>query len=291
MKEDVLDGRMIHFKALDGIWLAGLLIPSRKNNRLAVIHVFGMSGNFFLNPTYGPMCDALKGSDYDMFFANNRGMGSVMPFRKDNGKKRLYYGTAAERFEDCIYDIGGAIRALGKLGYKGVVLQGHSTGCQKIAYYQYKKADGRVMGLVLLAPADDYIGAKKDLGKKFGNAVKIAKTMVRRGHGKKMTPEWISHYTAKRFLSYAVRKNPEARMFDYNSDLGDFKRITCPILAVFGSREEYRDRPVKEYMKLLEERTSSEDFTYAIINGADHGFRKKEEELANVISGWIRGLD
>ena len=70
----------------------------------------------------------------------------------------------------------------------------------------------------------------------------------------------------------------------------EFGSIRQPILALFGSREEHKLKPVKEYMKILGPSTASKKFDYLIINGADHGFSRHEKETANAIIKWLHSL-
>jgi alpha-beta hydrolase superfamily lysophospholipase len=279
-------GELVKFTTKDGLVLDGFLFRSKRNNKRAILNVFGMTGNFFSSARYGALCAAAKGGGVDIFLANNRGMGVVNSFHT-TGKRRWYIGTAREKFEECIFDIDGAVKFLTRQGYREIILQGHSTGCQKVTYYCYRGMDQRVKGMILLAPCDDYNLARQvELKGKFPLAVRLAKEMVRSGKGIEFTPEWISHYTAKRFLSYADPKNIEARLFDYDSKMKEFGRIRQPILTVFGSKEENLTKPVRKYMSILESRTGSSDFEWKIIAGADHSFVGKEKELARIALDW-----
>lgn len=255
------------------------------------MNVFGMTSNFYASPRYEALCKRAVGAGVDIFLANNRGMGVITRFTSTKKRSR-YIGTAMEKFEDCIYDIDAAVKLLAKLGYKNIVLQGQSTGCQKIAYYCAKKQNRFIKGLVLLAPDDDHNLTKYlELKGKFPAAVRFAKGMVRRGQGNQLTPKWVSFYSAKRFLSYADPKNAEARIFNYDSNMREFGKITKPILVIFGSKEEFAVKPVREYMRILQSRTNSRAFSWRIINGAVHTFQGDEDMLAKTVLDWVRQLN
>ncbi len=290
MRYPSIKGELVKFQAKDGLALDGFLHRSSSGNKKAIINVFGMTGNFFSSKRYDELCRAAKGSGFDVFMPNNRGMGMVNGFHHKRGGKTVVVGTARERFEDCVYDIDGAVRFLRGLGYRTIVLQGHSTGCQKIVYYLFRKPSAPVDGLVLLAPDDDHNVARKELGKRFGEAVRIAKKMVRSHRGDEITPAWISYYSAKRFLSYAGKKSVEGRLFNYNSKLKEVSSIHLPMLVVFGARDEFAVLPVKQYVGILKSKTSSASFESVIIGAADHGFYRKEKELACAVMGWVTKL-
>lgn len=281
---------LVKFYASDGLTLHGLLFRSGKKTKNVIIDVFGMTGDFFGMNHLQEFVNLARKSKFDIFFAGNRGLGVVFRFDKKGSKKSFYSGTAKERFEDCTHDIKGAVRAMKLLRYSNIVLQGQSTGCQKITYYQYKTRDKNVKALVLMAPADDYNLARKTLGKKFSKAVKIAKQMVRNGRGDELIPSWISKYTAKRFLSFADPKNAEAQLFNYDGDLKMFSKITVPILAIFGSKEQYALKPVRKYMRILESKTNSKKFAWKIIKGGNHTCEGKEAELARTVIKWLASL-
>ena len=39
------------------------------------------------------------------------------------------------KFTDCLLDIEGAINYAKEKGYKDIILEGHSYGCNKVIYY------------------------------------------------------------------------------------------------------------------------------------------------------------
>jgi dipeptidyl aminopeptidase/acylaminoacyl peptidase len=82
-------------------------------------------------------------------------------------------------------------------------------------------------------------------------------------------------------------KNIEARLFDYNGPLNEIRYIKAPILAIFGSKEENALKPVKEYMRILERKRAGKPFSYTIINGAKHSFKKHEDDVADTVSSWV----
>jgi len=282
----IMKTELVKFYASDGLELQGLLFRSGKNTDKLIIDVFGMTGDFFSMNHQDFFVKALKNSKFDIFFAGNRGLGVVFRFDKKGSEKSLYFGTAKERFTDCIHDIKGAINAMRRLGYKNIILQGSSTGCQKITYYQYKTKDKNVKALILLGAVDDHNIARKRARKNFSKLVKNAIKLKNKDDLKKEF--W--GYTAKRFLSYADLRNAEAQLFNYDSKMTAFSKITVPILAVFGSNDQHATKPIKEHLRILESKTNSKKFTSLIIKNANHSFEGKEKELSAVVLKWLEGV-
>ena len=280
-----LPGDLLVYRTKDGLLMNGLLFRERNGNKAVVISVFGMVSDFFSAPRDYALIRELKGCGTDVFLAGNRGIGSVFPFDK-NGKT-VFLGTAREKFTDCVLDVGAAVNVAFKIGYRKIILMGHSTGCQKSVYYLYRTKDRRVKGLILLGPAGDYDVLRRDLKQKLPQAVRIAKNMIKHGKKDEITPRWVSYYTPQRFLSYAVGTNPEARIFNYDSEMKEFRTVKCPILAVFGEKEQWATKPIKEHIKILKNATNSKSFSAAVVKGGDHSFTGKEKGLAKVVTGWV----
>ena len=169
---------------------------------------------------------------------------------------------------------------------------GHSTGCQKITYYQYKRNNRKVKSLVLLAPGDDYNVERHMLGRRFDEAIRDARKLYKKDRSALMPKRYVKRsFSVGRFLSFSDLRFVEARLFNYESGrLAEFGRIRQPILAVFGSNDEHALKPVREYMRILERDTNSKRFDYAMIRNADHGFSGKEEKTARVVVDWLKEL-
>ncbi len=282
-----LSGELISFLTHDKLLLSGFLTRSKRPTKNVIIHIPGMTGSFYDNFTLN-LAKLYKNSNCDFLAISTRGSNIVESFDKKKGKKWKYktIGMALEKFEKCIYDIEGAIELCKKLGYKKIFLQGHSTGCQKITYYQAKRNDARVNALILLAPADDLNINKKTYGKRFSRLVKTAKKLSRKKDPLQrfMPTDSGKLISAERFLSFADEKNTEAQLFDYvGGRFKLFRKIKVPIIAVFGSREQYRTMPVSRYLRMLQKASISKKFTSIEIAGANHGFKKKEKMLVERI--------
>jgi pimeloyl-ACP methyl ester carboxylesterase len=255
-----------------------------------MLYVDGMGGNFYRGFQFLLGGHANR-NGIDFFSINHRGHDTVSRTKRlKNGKlKGVTIGTQFEKFEDCIYDIAGAIKLLKKKGYKEIILAGHSTGCQKIAYYQYKTKDSSVRALVLLAPADDYNVDRKELGKNLKRIFALSNKLVKQKKGDTMIENALG-FSAQRLQSVINLDRVEARLFNYNGGLKEFSSIKVPILAIFGSKEEYKTKPVERCLKILEEKTNSKSFSRLIIPGATHSFVKKEDEFAIPMMKWLKKI-
>ena len=278
---------VLRFESQDGLSLTGIL-SSNASGSTCIIFIPGMGSGVFANVG---LALSSATSNASVFLANNRGMGIVSSFSKRKGRMRSKFiaGTQLERFEDSIFDIKGAVNTVSRLGYKKIILCGHSTGCQKAAYYLYKTHDRRVKGVVLAAPTDDHNLFIKSLGK---NAPRIAKEclrLVKSGRGDSIAPGGTG-FSAQRLDSIINPKRIEGRLFNYEGSLKEFGKIKTPILAIFGSNEENSVKDVAECLDLLEKKSTSRSFSKKLIPAADHSFHGKEKALSSAIAAWISRL-
>lgn len=283
-------GELTTFMSKDKIRLNGFLMKDRKTDA-CVIYVHGMGSNFYTYPPYA-LFKYFSSAGFAVFPINTRGHEPVTGLvRFKNGKKiRLVGGTNFEIFEDSWKDIAGAIEKLESMGFRKFVLCGHSTGCQKVAYYQYKIKDTRVIGLILLAPADDYNLQKRDFGKNFKKIQKLSGKMAASKKKNELVPNSGSYLSAQRLYSLMNPKSIEARLFDYEGNLKEFSSIRVPMYAAFGDKEEYAIENVAKSLKKLDKKTRSVAFTYSVIKGADHSFTGKFEVLGNELRRWLKTL-
>lgn len=256
-------------RPLDGFWVRG-----RRQNPVLLLFVHGMGGNFYRSVSKKVMMDFAPGAGLDVLSFNNRG-----------SEKEV----ADEVFTDCVYDLDAALRFGQAKGYRRFVLLGHSTGCQKIAYYQARRRDPRVKALVLAAIGDDYAIARRDLGHRYAAQVARAHALVKAGRGTTiMKAKGCLGFTARRFLSVADPRQPEAELFNLEGPLRTFRRITTPTLAVLPAAEEFACLPVPEMSARLRAAARARPFDTVLIPEADHGFKGREVETTGVILDWLK---
>lgn len=253
---------------LDGFWRHG---PKRADTLLIFVH--GMYSNFYSSMLKKELFRQCLKAGCDCFSFNNRG-----------AEERVRY----EKFEDCLRDLDAVLRWGQSKGYRRFILLGHSTGCQKITFYQARRQDTRVKGIVLLAPGDDYAIARRDAGASFKRRVKTARALVAAGRGDELMPSDCMCFSARRYLSIADPNNNEAKVFDYAGGLYHFRRLKCPVLLLFGAEEQYACLPVETMHDILREAAKTDDFTDIIISGGDHSFHGVERLVVGQLLKWVQ---
>ncbi|MBI2971051.1 MAG: DUF1749 domain-containing protein [Candidatus Aenigmarchaeota archaeon] len=284
-------GEIVKFSTKDGIELQGVLADAKST--VGLLHVHGLAGNFYENSFLDTLADAAAGNRITFLSMNTRGHDYVNDLVRFDGKKHkiINIGGALERFEDCLLDIQAGISVLKSRGCTNIVLQGHSSGCQKIAYYHLETKDPSVTGMVLLAPADDMTIVRNMLGNKFGAAMKKMKKLVKSCKGATFMPQGLLGLpvlSAGRLYSLCNPASIEARLFNYEGPMKEISKVSVPVLAIFGEKDTYLTQPATDLLRIMKSKATGTTCDTAVIKGAPHNFRGHEEQLVGLIIPWIR---
>ena len=282
---------LIRINSIDGIEMVGILYePEEKSNKI-VIHVHGLCGNFYENRFLDILAKSYTNKGISFLTFNNRGTNFISELLKGNNFEII--GGCYERFIDCLLDIEGAINYVKEKGYNNIILEGHSYGCNKVIYYYNKKKDNSISKIVLLAPCDIPQECAKFLGKEEYEIAKRESTRL------------INEGKQRKLINFSVNANGKISAGTYYNDFlpdgeNDFIRykdgensknkilnsIDIPVLIVFGDADECvlteNIETVKGYLN-----KNIKNSNIQIINGADHSYTDKYEELGKIIENNI----
>lgn len=260
--------------------------------RRAVIFVHGLGSVVFAHHEFLlPLMDKRTA----VLFFGNRGSGTIGKVRRaGKSGKMAWGGMALEKFTDAADDIEGAVRFAEKRSAREICLVGHSTGCQKIAYYLAKYPRRRhVKSAVLMAPISDYAGIKTQVKPAvLRKALQAAENLIRRKRPFALLPEsvWPDYISAQRFASLYKGEGPE-EIFPYwtRRNPAALRRIKKPLLIILAEKDQHSDRPATAIAQWFTRHLKTGD-ALSIIPGADHSFHKKEDALRRDIRRWLAGL-
>ena len=274
------------FKTKDDLRFYGGLIKGKKKTNKLVIHVHGMTDFFYDGSLVLALAKSANISGYDLMTFNNRGMGVVSRIGK------IFLGTSLETFEDCILDIDAALAEAKKLGYTQIILSGHSTGCQKVTYYQGLNKNLHVKSIILLSPADDLNFHKKLLGKKFIPLLEEVKKMVEKHQGDSILPSYFqtAMFSAKRFYHLLKENSIEGNVFNYEKPLHAIAKLSIPVLAIFGSEEQYAAMEPKKMLEKIAEKFTNKKSKTTLVKGGDHSYHEKEKQLTQAVKNFLTAL-
>lgn len=283
--------RLVRINSLDGIEQPGMLSLPNEDVEKIVIHVHGLYGNFYENRFLDSLAESYTEKGYAFLSFNNRGRDTVSELLKDD--ESVVIGACFDNFKDCVLDISGVVDWAKKNGYNEIVLEGHSYGCNKVLYYYDKTNDPFIKKIVLLGPCDIPSECVKFLDKEEYEKIKYeSATLVDEGRDKALVDFSVMPNgkisAGTYFYDFFPGGNADFLRYvdgvDGKSDI--LRRINIPVLVVFGDNDECvlteSIDVVKKYLT-----NNIKDCNIHIIDGANHSFTNKENELGILIKNNI----
>ena len=319
----------IYFNATDNIQLFGLLHKSEENalygnsiekngfekndiekndieknntekNKKVVLSVHGMTSNCF-KKREDIFAEEFTKNGIDYFCFNNRGADIMEYFEKvRDGKllERVEGGTANEKFEECYYDIKGAILMLLEKGYTDIYLQGHSYGAAKSVYtYNRFKENmeidilNHIKNVILLSIVDVPRMCRHLLGQKYNDVIAEVKQMINDGRGDQLIKrEYFLHaMSAKNFLFF----NQIDGVMDLvpfgaeKPNLVNLDNIESPLLMIWGKERDLIMQRPEKLEEIIRKNMKNPELCIKFIPDTGHNYRYKEKETAQEILSWL----
>ena len=289
--------KVIYFLATDGIKLDGLLYTSESKTEDIILSIHGMGSNC-MKKRETTIAKLANENSIDYFGFNNRGSELVKYTRRytEGKREKNLGGTSYEDVLEGYEDITGAIIKLKELGYKNIYLQGHSLGCTKIVYtYNELKEEqddmlSNIKGVILNSLIDIPKAIKVYLRDSFNKYLEYAENKERENKLQDMMPReaFIHPISVKSFLRYA-RDNKEIDFAKYgeDSELIKLNNIDVPLFMRWGNDNEMITQKADELVDLVNNIITNPNKDIDYIDGANHSYDTKEEELAKQIIEFI----
>ena len=274
---------LVHTKTSDDVTLSGIVLePEQPRTDLAVdaiVMVHGSGGNFYLSPS-NPRAVKLRDMGIPAALFNTRGH-DVVGGRA--GKTRT--GNAYELLSETHLDLQATVGFMAQRGYERIGIWGSSLGAVRVVLAQAKNQDPNVAAVISLAPlrfSHEYYSECEMADEHLRN-YKDAKALVDAGRGHEIMfvdfPNPGAYFSADVYLDRHCSEHYDITKA-YTND------IECPLLILTGSEETHpRMRNAGRDMAALCE--GRDNVTWIDLEGADHGWHNKEEDLFNVIPNWL----
>ena len=291
-----MEGEIIHFQTSDYIKLSGILYKAKTNNKKILISTHGMATDC-LKYRDEKIAEEIEKIQTDMLVYNNRGKEIISYIKTEKGEKKLG-GTAFEDVEESYYDIVGAIEFAKKQGYKEIYLMGHSLGATKTVYTYNKLIDENkkeilenIKGIILLSLVDIPTATRIYLNERFPEILTYAKNMEREKMENILMPEktFIHPISVKTFLKYArdYQKIDFARYSEKEYNFETLNKIEVPLMMRWGNVNELILQKPEDLCKMLNEKITNTKKDIGYIDGANHSYTNKEQELAESIRKFL----
>lgn len=251
----------------------------------AVVWVHGLYSAFYHSPGV-EIGRALAACGYASVIGNTRGhdFGAAIVGRD---YLPLCAGGGWEKYSESPRDIAGWIDFAMDTGFEQVVLVGHSLGARKAAYYQSERQDSRVQGLVVASPGMAFLDAPDA---EFDEVLERARRMVSEGKGRELVG-W-PRYGCSMSAATLVEGEGEFQNIFFTRDDSPpaVSRVRCPMLALYGSEEKTGEQIRIALDTIRRNAVAAVRLDILVIEGADHIYSDREEEMAQRIARWSDGL-
>lgn len=270
----------------DNITLFGFLSESTKRETI-VINIHGTASGFYVEEFEKYYVETLPEKGISILFTNNRG-NYVMESWQNTG-------AAMEIFEDCITDIDAWIKYCLDLGYKNIILQGHSLGTEKVVYYMNKGSFREtVKAVILLGFADSYGCQEKILKTIRLDLMKEAKQLVEDGKGHQfLTSYWLSHagvlpMSANSYLNFFSEGSELSKALPLRNgkELLMLRQIKVPILGIIGDKDQWLVLPLEEEVDLIKKENPNAHVI--VITDCTHSFEGKQQEVIIAVNTFFK---
>ena len=281
------DERLVSTRAADGVRLDGVVlrpVPGPEGER-ALVWVHGLTGSFH-EPHALAIGRYLAGRGHVFVAGDNRGHDVGVHIGTTEGQPRLGGGWWELASESGL-DVGAWIDFALSLGFARVVLIGHSYGAVKSLWYQAEKQDPRVEAIVS-ASGPPRVGRHHRANPEL---LAQAERLVAEGRGQELLPMGSMGgfgTTSAQTLADRARALPDV----YGEDGGEdapIARLRCPLLVLLGSEEPWLGTP-QDLDAARDRARAAPRVDTAMVEGADHVYAGREDEVGRVIDEWVRSL-
>ncbi len=294
-------GRLVAIRTVDDFEIIGMYYcyhDVKKDD--IVIHIHGNFGNFYQNKFLWVMSEIYVNNRIDFLTINLSSHDGLA--EGYYGRDLKYTGGAVSNYDDSQKDIDAAIKFAQNLGYKNIILQGHSLGCDKITQYTLEKqADNP---LILLSPVDSY-KVQSDWIKPETVAEQIGRLQGNfkscdEGWGKADfewlpsneygargdTDEWVYQIPITKSALLSILKGSA---FEYlNIECGTPFQIKTPTFIFSGTRDGLQMHDQSIWIDFLRKSFLNAEIANDLC--ADHDIVGVETEVSERIVKWIKGL-
>lgn len=291
-----MNTQIVFLKATDGVNLRGIIYKSKKTTSKILISIHGMATNC-LKQRDEIIAKKLNEINIDLLAFNNRGHDLCNYIKRENSDKAEVSGTSYEEISESYNDILGAINYVIELGYEEIYLMGHSLGATKTIYSYNKLLEennenlNKIKSIILLSLVDIPLAIQVYLQENFTSMITYAKNMKKEGLENQLMPEksFIHPISIKTFLRYAIdNKDIDfAKFSDIKYEFKELNNIKIPLFMRWGNIRELIIQKPEELCDLLKNKIQNKYLDINFIEGADHSYREKEEELAEQIKSFL----
>ena len=269
-----------------GLELKGALFENNRNDTVLIM-LTGICSNVFQNELLYSTGELLSKNNISCIIAHAHDSFSCFAYSDLSKGKQAHAGVFNDDFNMVYEDVESYVKyAKFELGYKNVILAGHSLGSNKIIHYLGTTPDNYIDYFIVSSPVD--IMHWWEVMPNIDKCYKMAKDWVDNGHGDDILPFLFGGFSpmcAKSVIGF------------YNAD----NLKNCPVLSkqgetkslynikpcgafIIGSKDSVTGESPKRFMEILNSWTKNPSRNRVIeVPDASHIFYGKHQQYAETI--------
>lgn len=276
---------IIRVKTKRGLELKGAMWGNSSMDSVVII-MSGICSNVFQNDlltaTGGLLCAnniaCIAGHAMDAF--------SCFAYSDFSTGKQKYTGVVYDDFSLVYEDVESYVKYAKELGFKNIILAGHSLGSNKIIHYLGNTDDNNVDYFIVSAPVD--LAHWFDVMPNVSECIEKAKEFVKDGRGKEILPYLFGGFSpmcAETVLSFYNAHNlKNCPVISNDGETDSLFNIKIQGSFVIGAKDSLTDGDPKGFMdKINSHCKNSEKNQVIVLPDSSHIFYGKHEEYAKVI--------
>ena len=280
---------LVHITAADGLRLDGVLHSAAKtqteNARCdAIVCIHGTGSNFYSSGIFQKLTPGWLERGMQVVWANTRGHDGLTTAYTDKGRRRL--GAAYEQFKESPLDLRAWADFLVERGATRIVYFGHSAGAVKAIYSQAVQPHSAVVGVAAVSPPrlSHSFFSQSAKRREFLDTFRRAEMLVAAGEAKALMEVTFPMPYVVSAGGYLEKYGPAEQ---YNI-LKLLPQVRCPTLVTYGSVEVEREVAFQGLPDaVMQLSPTGERVRTAVIDGADHIYTGRTEQLGRVVENWL----
>ena len=281
---------LVEVTTSDGIPLSGAyfapISTGRSHSVDAILFFHGDGGNFY-SSLYLWLGQRMSEQGIALLTANRRGHDHIAA----GARGGPLAGYAFESVDDSRADFGAWLDLLREKGHRRIAIGGHSGGAVRATYAQAREKFADVVAVIPVSPGEyDHEGIIALHGDDFAAPFRASERNIAEGRPDTLLRPgvpWGSTWSARSFVDCFNRDNRYS-VTTHGANTG------CPTLFIFGSEEcavgGQQELPVCGAARRSLGAAGYSHVDVAEIDGANHGYLEREQQLFETMYSWIGGL-
>ena len=251
-----------------------------------VIIMSGICSNVFQNDLLPATGELLSANNIACIAGHAMDAFSMIAYSDLKNHTQLYTGVVFDDFSLVFEDVESYVKYAKELGFKNIILAGHSLGSNKIINYLGNTSDNLVDNFIVSAPVD--LSYWWNLIEEKDMYLKTAQKFIEEGRGKDILPFVFGGFSpmcAETLLSFYNAYNlKNCPVLSNDGETNSLSQIKIPGAFVIGEKDSMAGGDAKLFMEKINSYSMfAKENKVIVIPQASHIFFNKHKEYAATI--------